>query len=55
MLASGALALALASILQLTEATTTTIPLTKRDVGIKQADGSINLAKLKEETSNLFR
>lgn len=49
---TGAVTLALVSILQLTEATR--IPLTKRDVGIKQADGSINLAKLKEETSNLF-
>ncbi|GAA6058791.1 hypothetical protein JCM10212_001907 [Sporobolomyces blumeae] len=53
MLASGALALAAAAFF-LPSVDATTIPLVKRDLGIKQSNGAINLEALKTEKSHLF-
>ncbi|GAA5953110.1 hypothetical protein JCM3765_007413 [Sporobolomyces pararoseus] len=52
MLFTGATALTLAALL-LPLIDATTIPLSKRDLGITQADGSVNLSAIKQETSRL--
>ncbi|GAA5975579.1 hypothetical protein JCM5350_002656 [Sporobolomyces pararoseus] len=53
MLFTGATALTLASLLLPSLVDATTIPLFKRDLGITQADGSVNLSAIKQETSRL--
>ncbi|GAA6007009.1 hypothetical protein JCM11491_001476 [Sporobolomyces phaffii] len=53
MLATGALALTLAGLLLPVQVDATTIALSKRDTGIKEANGAINLQAIKEETQRL--
>lgn len=52
MLFSGAIALTLASLL-LAPVDATTIPLSKRDVGIRNANGSVNLKIINQEIGRL--
>ncbi|GAA5876550.1 hypothetical protein JCM16303_003576 [Sporobolomyces ruberrimus] len=55
MLSTGTVTLAIASLLFASQVDATTISLSKRDTGIKQANGSINLKALRQETDRLFR
>ncbi|GAA5903351.1 pepsin-like aspartic protease [Sporobolomyces salmoneus] len=52
MLFSGAVALTLASLL-ISSSDAITVPLSKRDPGITQANGAVNIAAIKQETNRL--